>query len=109
VVWYKIGNTYINSEERAAAGYELYQVLLDVVLPGAITYYGVTYLAIWLEHFHFFIVHTTISKLIYMMVGFFIFCVAYFSRILIVGLAVLTVGGGIALLAIFSFCGWLFG
>ncbi|OFA03721.1 hypothetical protein [Duganella sp. HH101] len=108
MAWHKIGNSYYNDGERQAQGAEYLGFLIDVVFPGAMTYFCTTALSKLLDNYHFFIVHTTIAKLIYVMAGVFIFLLAYSVRKLVVALSILGIIGFIVFGVSMGFFHWLF-
>ena len=103
MAWYKIGNTIYTEEELRAYN----SGLMDLVVPSTVTAIGVRLLYQWIDHLSFFMVHTTISKLIYVIAGLFLFSFGYTYRKLILALAVFTVIGGFFLLGSMAFLGWL--
>ncbi|MDP3670349.1 MAG: hypothetical protein Q8R69_11750 [Telluria sp.] len=107
MAWYKVGNAYHSDAEHRQGGAELFHFLVDVCLPGFITYLGVLALATFLEHYRFFLVHTTTAKLIYIVAGLIIFCIGYACRKYIILLAVVGVVGTIVFGVFGDFFHWL--
>jgi hypothetical protein len=108
MAWHKVGRSYLSDDEMRTQGNQVWSVLVDIVLPGFLTYLGVKALSTALEYYHFFMVHTTTTKLINIVAGLIIFCIAHTYRNLIVALAFLAVVGVIALGMFAEFFHWLF-
>ena len=107
MAWHKIGNSYYSDEEMRSSGTDLYHILVDIGLPGLLTYLGVKALSTFMEHYNFFVVHTTTAKLIYIVAGLFIFCIGYSLRHFVIAMTFLAFVG-VFLLAIFAdFFHWL--
>jgi hypothetical protein len=68
-----------------------FHFLVDICLPGFLTYMGVTTLSAALEQYHFFVVHTTTAKLIYIMTGLFVFSIGYALRRFIIVMGFLAI------------------
>lgn len=107
MAWHKIGSSYYSDAEVRAEGTNLFQFLLDICLPGFITYLGVTALAALLEHYRFFLVHTTTAKLIYIVAGILIFCIGYACRKLIVMLVFMAIVGTMLFGMLGDFFHWM--
>jgi len=103
--WHKLGNRIVSDAEMHKASGEF----LDVAVPSIVTGIGVWLLTCLLQNYHFFIVHTTTTKLIYVVLGFTIFMFSYAYRMLIVALAVMAFFGMILFIAGAAFLGWLLG
>lgn len=101
--WYKIGNRILTDEEMYAES----GAFLDIAVPSVVTGIGVWILTGVLPTFHFFVVHTTTTKLIYVLCGFTIFVMSYAYRKLIVMLGVVAFIGMILLLAGMAFFEWV--
>lgn len=108
MAWHKIGRTYYSDAERQAQGNEYFHFLMDVCLPGFLTYLGVTALSQFLDHHQFFVAHTTTAKLACIVAGVFMFCIAYSVRRLVIILALLPLVGFIVLGISTDFFHWLF-
>lgn len=89
MAWYKIGNTIYSEKEMHALSNEL----LDVAVPCVFTAIGVYILVCTMGVLPYFVVHTTAAKLIYVVVGFFLFIIGYRYRKLIMTLVALALLG----------------
>jgi hypothetical protein len=101
--WYKIGNRILSDEEMHAKSGEF----LDMAVPSLVTAISVWVLTIVLPTFHFFVVHTTTTKLIYVVCGFTVFVLSYAYRKFIAMLGVIAFIGMILLLAGMAFLQWM--
>lgn len=89
MAWYKVGNTIYSEEEMHAHNSEL----LGVAVPSVFTAIGVYILVCTMGVLPYFVVHATTAKLIYVVVGFFLFIIGYRYRKLIVTLVALALLG----------------
>ena len=101
--WYKIGNRILSGEEMYAKSGEF----LDMAVPSVVTGIGIWILTSVLPVFHFFVVHTTTTKLIYVVCGFTIFVISYAYRKFIAMLGVIAFFGMILFFAGGAFLKWL--
>ena len=74
-------------------GTTIFHLLVDIGLPSLVTYFSVTTLSAWLEHYQFFVVHTTTAKLIYIVAGLFTFSVGYALRKFVIIMGFLAIVG----------------
>ncbi|HJV87892.1 MAG TPA: hypothetical protein VJ698_20645 [Noviherbaspirillum sp.] len=79
---------------------------LDMAIPSIVTGIGVWLLTMLLPRFHFFVVHTTTTKLIYVGCGFAIFVMSYAYRKLIAVLGVIAFFGLILFCVGMAFLEW---
>ncbi len=107
MAWHKVGNSYLNDAEIRAESTTIFHLLVDLGLPSLITYFGVTTLSAWLEHYQFFVVHTTTAKLIYIVAGVFIFSIGYALRKFVIVMGFLAVIGFILFGMSVDFFHWL--
>jgi hypothetical protein len=107
MAWHKRGNVYYSETEVRAEGNEWFHFLVDICLPGFVTYLGVTALSALLDHYHFFVVHTTTAKLTCILAGLFVFTIAYTVRRLVIALTALAIFGVIVLCLFGNFFHWL--
>lgn len=101
--WYKIGNRILSDEEMYAQSGEF----LDLAVPSIVTGIGIWILTSWLPAIQFFAVHTTTTKLIYVISGFIVFMLSYAYRKLIVALGMIAFGGIILLFLGLAFFEWV--
>jgi len=80
---------------------------LNVAIPAITTAIGVWLLTSFLPQYHFFVVHTTTTKLIYVSLGFVLFMLSFVYRKLIVGVVVIAFFGMLAIIAGTAFLAWL--
>ena len=107
MAWHKVGNSYYSDRELRTQGNEILVFLVDICLPGFLTYLGVTVLSTLMSHYHFFIVHTTTTKLIDIIAGLFIFSIGYAFRMYVIALAFMALVGAIVLGMSVDFFHWL--
>jgi len=107
MAWHRIGNSFYNDQELKGRGNELLAFLVDICLPGLLTYLGVTALAPLLSHIHFFGLHTTTAKLVDITAGLFIFSIGYACRMFIIALAFLALIGAFIFGISVDFFHWL--
>lgn len=103
MVWYKIGNRILSDAEMHAES----GTFLDVAVPSLVTAIGIWMLSHILSTVHFFVVHTTTTKLIYVALGFTIFVLSYAYRKLIVALGMITFFGFVLFCGGMAFLGWV--
>lgn len=103
MAWYKIGNTIYSEEEMHARSNEF----MDIAVPSAFTAIGVYLLVCTMGVLPYFVVHATTAKLIYVVVGFFLFIIGYRYRKLIVTLVALALLGMFLWTAGGAFRNWL--
>lgn len=101
--WYKIGNRILSEEEMYAQSGKF----LDLAVPSVMTGIWVWILTKWFSAIDFFAVHTTTTKLIYVISGLVVFMLSYAYRKLIVALGVIAFVGMILLLSGFAFFEWV--
>lgn len=101
--WYKVGNRILSDAEMQARSGEF----LDVGIPCLVTGVGIWMLSHVLSAMHFFAVHTTTTKLIYVVSGFAVFVLSYAYRKLIVALGMIAFFGFVLVCVGMAFLGWL--
>lgn len=101
--WYKIGNRILSDDEMYAQS----GGFLDLAVPSVVTGIWVWVLTEWFSAIDFFAVHTTTTKLIYVISGFVVFVLSYAYRKLIVALGVIAFVGMILLLSGLAFFEWV--
>ena len=101
--WYKIGNRILSDEEMYAQS----GGFLDLAVPSIVTGIAIWILTSWFAAIQFFAVHTTTTKLIYVISGFVVFMLSYAYRKLIVALGVIAFIGMIMLLSGLAFFEWV--
>ena len=82
---------------------------LDLAVPSVFTGIGIYFLSQLIGNLHFFLMHTTTLKCIYVFIGLMLFSIGYTYRMLIVGLAALTFFGGMFLAMAAAIWSWLVG
>lgn len=102
MAWYKIGNKILSETEMNASSSEF----LDMAIPSIVTGISVWLLTMLLPKLNFFVVHTTTTKLIYVVCGFTIFVVSYAYRMLIAALGVIAFFGFILFCVGMAFLEW---
>ncbi|MTV41938.1 hypothetical protein [Duganella radicis] len=101
--WHILGNRILSDKEMHAKSGEF----LDIAVPSVPTGIIVWILTEFLPKFHFFVVHTTTTKLIYVGVGIIAFLMCYAYRKLIATLAVIAFFGFILFCAGMTFLEWV--
>lgn len=96
MAFHRVGNSIYSDEELRSRNEEI----ISILVPAAVTAIGIFYLHAALSLLPFFVVHTTMAKLIYVFTGLSLFCIGYALRRLIVSIVVLAIGG-----TIFTLCG----
>ncbi|WP_409268560.1 hypothetical protein [Massilia sp. BHUDP2] len=101
--WYKVGNRILSDAEMQGKSGEL----LDVAVPSVVTGISIWMLSHLLSTVHFFVVHTTTTKLIYVVSGFAVFLLSYAYRKVIVAMGVIAFFGFIVILVGAAFLEWV--
>ncbi|WP_343728335.1 hypothetical protein [Duganella sp.] len=101
--WYKIGDRILSDREMNAVS----GGFLDMAIPCIVTAVGVWLLTMLLPKVHFFVVHTTTTKLIYVVCGFTVFVASYAYRKLIAALGVIAFFGLILFCLGMAFLEWV--
>jgi len=109
MAWHKIGDSFystkeVNAHEDAKL---LTFALMDIGIPGAITYFCISPLISYLDSLSFFVVHTTSAKILYIVSGLLVFSIAYAIRKLVVFVAFILLCTGIAGAVLWLFVKWL--
>ena len=101
--WYKVGNRILSDADMYAES----GTFLDVLVPSLITWIGVWMLSHVLSAVPFFVVHTTTTKLTYVVFGISVFLLSYAYRKLIVALGVIAFFGFVLFCIGMAFLGWV--
>lgn len=101
--WYKVGNRILSDEEMYAES----GTFLDVLVPSLATGICLWMLSYILSAVPFFVLHTTTTKLIYVVFGFSVFLLSYAYRKLIVALGVIAFFGLVLICIGLAFLGWI--
>lgn len=103
MAFHRIGDSIYSDDELRGQNEEL----VSILVPSAVTAIAIYYLHGALSLLTFFVVHTTMAKLIYVFVGLTIFCISYTLRKLIVCLIFFAIGGTIFTLVGMGIWQWL--
>lgn len=91
MAFHRIGDSIYSDEELRAHN----ESTMNLLIPAVVTAIGIYCLHSWLSPMAYFMAHTTIAKLIYLIFGFILFCFGYAYRKLILALTVFLVVAGI--------------
>lgn len=80
---------------------------MSIVIPAIGTAVAVYYLHGYLSGVSYFVVHTTTAKLIYVLLGLTVFCMAHIYQRLIAVVVALAIGGILMTLSGMALCHWL--
>lgn len=103
MAFHRVGNSIYSDDELRSRNEENIAILVPLV----VTAVGIYYFHSALSALPFFMLHTTTAKLIYVVVGLGLFCIAHALRKLIVSLVVLAIGGTILTLSGIGIWQWL--
>ena len=101
--WYIFGNRILSDAEMSAKSGEF----LDIAVPSVVTGIGIWVLSHILAAIDFFTIHTTTTKMVYVVFGFTVFMLSFAYRKLIVTLATIAFFGFILLGIGTAFVGWM--
>lgn len=103
MAYHRIGDSFYSDQELRARN----ESLMDFLIPALVTGIGIYWLHGWLSPMAFFVLHTTVAKVIYVFTGLCLFCVGHTYRKVILAIVSLLFAIGVFVVMVAAAWQWL--